>query len=211
MTAAAADQGSWRNTILAGLANYIDSGSIVSGSVALVLWKELYGLSDSFIGLIAAFSANAISAGVGAFIGGWLCDRFGRKRIYQYDMLFYAFGMLFLIFASAAWMIIAGFVLVGLAVGADIPASWSLIAEQAPDDRRGAHSGVAQVLWNLGPVVVLGAAYFLTPFGIDGVRWLFIHLAVLALALTFLRSRMKESQRWKESKVASKVSALESA
>ncbi|WP_068072380.1 MFS transporter [Novosphingobium lentum] len=190
----------WRNTVLAGLANYIDSGSIVSGSVALALWKDIYHLSDSFIGLIAAFSANAISAGIGAFFGGWLCDRLGRKTIYQYDMLFYAFGMLFLIFAHAAWMIVLGFLLVGLAVGADIPASWSLIAEQAPDTKRGAHSGVAQVLWYLGPVMVLGAAYFLKPFGIDGVRWLFIHLAVLALALTFLRSRMAESQRWAESR-----------
>ena len=189
----------WRNTILAGLANYIDAGSIVAGSVALALWKDIYGLSDSFIGLIGAFSANAISAGVGALIGGILCDKFGRKRIYQYDMIFYAFGMLFLVFASAAWMIVLGFVLVGLAVGADIPASWSLIAEQAPDKKRGAHSGVAQLLWYLGPVAVLTAAYFLAPFGITGVRWIFAHLAVLAIALTFLRARMQESQRWEES------------
>jgi MFS transporter, SP family, inositol transporter len=28
----------WKNTILAGLANYIDGGSIVAGSAALVLW-----------------------------------------------------------------------------------------------------------------------------------------------------------------------------
>lgn len=193
----------WRNTILAGLANYIDAGSIVAGSVALSLWKDLYHLSDNFIGLIGAFSANAISAGVGALIGGRLCDIFGRKKIYQYDMLFYAFGMLFLIFAAAPWMIVTGFLLVGLAVGADIPASWSLIAEQAPDDARGAHSGVAQILWYLGPVAVLIAGYFLTPFGIDGVRWLFIHLAVLALGLTFLRSRMKESERWEETKATS--------
>jgi inositol transporter-like SP family MFS transporter len=195
----------WRNTILAGLANYIDAGSIVSGSVALALWKDLYHLSDSFIGLIGAFSANAISAGVGALIGGRLCDLFGRKKIYQFDMLFYAFGMLFLIFAAAPWMIITGFLLVGLAVGADIPASWSLIAEQAPDHERGAHSGVAQILWYLGPVAVLVAGYFLKPFGIDGVRWLFIHLAVLALALTFLRSRMRESERWEETVAAAET------
>lgn len=194
---------SWRDTILAGLANYIDAGSIVAGSVALALWKDIYGLSDSFIGLIAAFSANAISAGVGALIGGMLCDRFGRKKVYQYDMLFYAFGMAWLVFASAPWMIVLGFVLVGLAVGADIPASWSLIAEQAPDKKRGAHSGVAQLLWYLGPVAVLVAAYFLKPFGLDGVRWLFIHLLVLALALTFLRSKMRESQRWEEAQAAS--------
>lgn len=196
----------WRNTILAGLANYIDAGSIVSGSVALALWKEQYHLTNDFIGLIGAFSANAISAGIGALIGGRLCDLFGRKKIYQYDMLFYAFGMLFLIFAAAPWMIITGFLLVGLAVGADIPASWSLIAEQAPDHERGAHSGVAQILWYLGPVVVLVAAYFLKPFGISGVRWLFIHLAVLAVALTFLRSRMKESRRWEETIADEKTS-----
>lgn len=193
---------SWRDTILAGLANYIDAGSIVAGSVALALWKDIYGLSDSFIGLIAAFSANAISAGVGALIGGVLCDKFGRKKIYQYDMLFYAFGMAWLVFASAPWMIVLGFVLVGLAVGADIPASWSLIAEQAPDKKRGAHSGVAQLLWYLGPVAVLVAAYFLKPFGLEGVRWLFIHLLVLALGLTFLRSKMRESQRWEEAQAA---------
>ncbi|MBO9622656.1 MAG: MFS transporter [Sphingomonas sp.] len=204
----AGQENNWRNTILAGLANYIDAGSIVAGSVALALWKHEYGLSDAFIGLIGAFSANAISAGIGALVGGILCDKFGRKKIYQYDMLFYAFGMMFLVFANAPWMIVLGFVLVGLAVGADIPASWSLIAEQAPDKKRGAHSGVAQLLWYLGPVAVLVAGYFLQPFGIAGVRWLFVHLAVLAIALTFLRSRMEESKRWEEAKAATAGQAL---
>ena len=189
-------QESWRNTILAGLANYIDAGSIVAGSAALALWKAQYGLSDTFIGLIAAFSANAISAGVGALIGGILCDKYGRKKIYQYDMLFYAFGMTWLVFASAPWMIVLGFVLVGLAVGADIPASWSLIAELAPADRRGKHSGVAQVLWYLGPVVVLLSFLILEPLGVVAARVVFAHLAVLAIVLTLLRSRMKESTRW---------------
>ncbi|WP_404338232.1 MFS transporter [Sphingomonas sp. MMS12-HWE2-04] len=186
----------WRDTLLAGLANYIDAGSIVAGSAALALWKADYGLSDRFIGLIAAFSANAISAGVGALVGGVLCDRFGRKRIYQFDMLFYAFGMLWLVFASAPWMIVLGFVLVGLAVGADIPASWSLIAEIAPDDRRGRHSGVAQVLWYSGPVVVLVAFLLLEPYGVLGARIVFAHLAVVALLLTLARARMRESERW---------------
>ena len=190
----------WRNTILAGLANYIDAGSIVAGSAALAMWKAQYGLSDTFLGLIAAFSANAISAGVGALFGGILCDKYGRKKIYQYDMLFYAFGMMWLVFASAPWMIVVGFVLVGLAVGADIPASWSLIAEMAPDKRRGKHSGVAQVLWYLGPVIVLLSFLVLEPFGILGAQIVFAHLALLAIALTLLRSRMKESERWEAAK-----------
>ena len=190
----------WKNTILAGLANYIDAGSIVAGSAALALWATAYGLSNSFIGLLGAFSANAISAGVGALVGGWLCDRFGRKKIYQYDMLFYAFGMMWLVFASAPWMIVTGFVLVGLAVGADIPASWSLIAENAPSGARGQHSGVAQVLWYLGPLVVLLLSLVVAPLGILGMRLVFAHLAITAIVLTLLRKRMQESSRWVEAK-----------
>ncbi len=190
------DRDDWKNTILAGLANYIDAGSIVAGSAALALWMQAYDLSPSFVGLIGAFGPNAISAGIGAFVGGRLCDLFGRKTIYQYDMLFYAFGMLWLIFAMNAWMVLIGFFLVGLAVGADIPASWSLIAETAPKGARGKHSGVAQVLWYLGPVVVLLMFLVLEPLGLLGARIVFAHLAILAVALTFLRSRMKESQRW---------------
>jgi len=198
MSGAAAGKEDWKNTILAGLANYIDAGSIVAGAAALSLWVEAYQMDTSLIGLLGAFGPNAIAAGIGALIGGRLCDLFGRKRIYQYDMLFYAFGMLWLVFAMNAWMIVVGFFLVGLAVGADIPASWSLIAETAPDARRGKHSGVAQVLWYLGPVVVLLMFLVLEPLGMMAARIVFGHLAVLAVALTFLRSRMKESRRWLE-------------
>lgn len=194
------EKDNWRATILAGLANYIDAGSIVAGTAALALWQELYGMSDNLVGMIAAFGPNAIGAGIGALIGGWLCDKLGRKRIYQWDMLVYAFGMSMLVFASAPWMIIVGFLIVGLAVGADIPASWSLIAEEAPDSRRGKHSGVAQVLWNLGPVVVLLLSLALTGLGVLGARIVFAHLVVIALGLMLLRSRMRESQRWEESK-----------
>ncbi|HLK71528.1 MAG TPA: MFS transporter [Steroidobacteraceae bacterium] len=198
----AAATSQWRNTILAGLANYIDAGSIVGGSAALASWAATYHLSTTFIGLIGAFSANAISAGVGALIGGRLCDRFGRKRIYQYDMLFYAFGMLWLVLATQPWMIVAGFILVGLAVGADIPASWSLIAELAPTGGRGLHSGVAQVLWYLGPTIVLLLSLALTPLGALGPRIVFAHLLVVALLLMLLRRRMRESPRWQQAREA---------
>jgi MFS transporter, SP family, inositol transporter len=196
---AGAQKDDWRNTILAGLANYIDAGSIVAGAAALALWQESYNLSNDFIGMIGAFGPNAIGAGVGAYIGGRLCDKLGRKKIYQWDMLVYAAGMAMLVFAFAPWMIVVGFLIVGLAVGADIPASWSLIAEQAPDGRRGKHSGVAQVLWYLGPVVVLLLSLALTSLGELGARIVFAHLMLIALGLTLLRARMKESERWEAS------------
>ncbi len=182
----------WRDTILAGLANYIDAGSIVAGGAALKLWETNFSLSKGLVGTIGAIGPNAIGAGIGALVGGWLCDRVGRKKIYQWDMLVYAFGMALLVFAAAPWMVVVGFGIVGLAVGADIPASWSLIAEQAPDNKRGKHSGVAQVLWYLGPVVVLLMGLVLPATVV------FAHLLVIALLLTFLRSKMQESRRWEE-------------
>jgi inositol transporter-like SP family MFS transporter len=109
-------RGAWKNTVLAGLANHIDAGSIVAGAAGLALWTELFGLSSSFVGLIGAFSSNAISAGVGTLIGGWHCDQFGRKRIHQWDLLVYAFGLLWIIFAGEAWMLVVGYVIAGLAV-----------------------------------------------------------------------------------------------
>jgi MFS transporter, SP family, inositol transporter len=98
------------------------------------------------------------------------------------------------------WMIIVGFLIVGLAVGADIPASWTIIAEMAPDGHRGKHSGVAQVLWYLGPTVVLLAGLALAPLGQLGARIIFAHLVVIAILLWAFRFGMKESSVWTTAK-----------
>ena len=172
----------------------------MAGAAALALWTAMFHLSTSFVGLIGAFSSNAISAGVGALIGGRLCDKLGRKKIYQWDMLIYAAGMLLLIFAVKPWMIVAGFLVVGLAVGADIPASWTIIAEMAPTGHRGKHSGVAQVLWYLGPAVVLLASLALSGQGVLGARIIFAHLLVIALLLWAFRLKMRESSVWTTAK-----------
>src|SRR3954465_5489372 len=182
-------------TILAGLASYIDAGSIVAGAAGLTLWAERFDLSSGMVGAIGAFSSNAISAGVGALGAGWLGDRHGRKRIYQWDLLLYAFGLLWIIFAASPWMLIGGYMLTGLAVGADVPASWTLISEQAPDGRRARHTGMAQVLWGLGPLVVLIMAFALSSTGLLGIRIVFAHLLVVSLVLFWLRRRIPESRR----------------
>jgi MFS transporter, SP family, inositol transporter len=200
------EPGPWKNTVLAGLANYIDAGSIVAGAAGLKLWTDLFGLSSDFVGLIGAFSSNAISAGVGALVGGWLCDQFGRKRIYQWDLLFYAFGLLWIVFAQEAWMLVVGYVIAGLAVGADVPASWTLITETAPERKRGRHAGFAQLLWMMGPVVVLLMAFALSDLDVLGIRIVFAHLLVVALVLWAMRRGMRESKVWSEAKdVASSI------
>ncbi|MBV8989491.1 MAG: MFS transporter, partial [Solirubrobacterales bacterium] len=176
-----------RTTLVSGIGGYIDAGSIVAGSVGLTYWTAKFGLTHSAVGLLGAISSNAISAGIGALVGGYLCDRFGRKRVFTKNLLFYMFGVLWLIFVSSGWMLFVGYVLVGLAVGSDVPASWTMMSEAARSERRGATGAIMQLLWNTGPVVVLLLGLALQPLGLLGVRLIFVHLFLLALVTYFGR------------------------
>ncbi|MHC5534580.1 MFS transporter [Priestia megaterium] len=198
MSSVAESRGKWKKTLGASMANYLDAGSIIAGSTGLVFWSEYLNLTNFQLGLLGAVSANAISAGVGALLGGWLCDKYGRKKIYSYDLIVYMIGILIIIFATSSPLLFIGYIIVGLAVGADIPASWTLIAEEAPAKERGKHSGVAQLLWYTGPVVVLTMSYFLAPYGLLGNRIVFAHLFVVAFFTWLLRRKMNESSAWKE-------------
>lgn len=186
----------WKLAFLASMADYIDAGSIVAISASLAVWRESFQFGGSTVGLITALGPNALAAGIGAFVGGRLGDVIGRKAIYQYDLLFYAFGMLWLVFAVNVPMLVIGSIITGLAVGVDIPTSWALIGEESPSRSRSKMLGLTNILWNLGPVVVLLLALAVAGLGMLGTRILFAHLIVLALVTWLLRRGMGESWRW---------------
>jgi inositol transporter-like SP family MFS transporter len=186
----------WKWTILAGMASYLDAGSIVALGVGLALWQEYLGLSNTLVGTLTAIGPNAIGAAIGAFLGGRLGDLLGRKRIYQYDLLVYAVGTLLIAFSLNVPMLFLGTVIVGIAVGADVPTSLALVGEFSPDKARGKLLGLTQVAWSLGPIVVFVLAFLLAPLGLLGIRIVVGHLIVVALITWALRRGMVESARW---------------
>src|ERR687890_170921 len=186
----------WYWTTLAAMASYIDAGSIVAVAAGLALWAEYLSLSTTTIGLLAAFGPNAMGAALGAVIGGRLGDLLGRKYIYQYDLLLYAFGTLWMVFAFNTPMLFIGTFLVGVAVGADVPTSLALVGELAPSKARGKLMGLTQVAWSLGPIITLVLALVLSPYGLLGIRIVFAHLFVVALVTWFLRQGLTESSTW---------------
>ena len=185
------------------MASYLDAGSIVAIAAGLALWAEFLNLSNTTIGLLAAFGPNAIGAAIGAVIGGRLGDLLGRKRIYQYDLLLYAFGTLWMVFAFNTPMLFIGTFLVGLAVGADVPTSLALVGELAPSKARGKLMGLTQVAWSLGPIVTLVLALVLAPYGLFGIRIIFAHLFVVAMVTWYLRQGLTESATWTAARASS--------
>jgi inositol transporter-like SP family MFS transporter len=186
----------WRWTLLAALGDYLDAGSIVAGAASLLLWIHLFHLSTSLVGIIGAFSSNGISTAVGAFLGGRLGDLYGRKYIYAWDLLVYSLGAFLVIIAFNAPIVLIGYIVMGLAVGADIPTSWSLIAEFAPRRSRGRMMGFTNIFWYVGPIVILLLSLAFAHLGILGARLVFASLLLVALVTWVLRRSLVESPRW---------------
>ncbi len=192
----------WKWSALAGMASYLDAGSIVALGVGMAAFQKEFGLSTDAIGLLGAIGPNALGCAIGALLGGWLGDKLGRKRIYQYDLIVYAVGILLMAFSVNKEMLFVGTFIVGLAVGADIPTSLALVGEFAPDKARGKLLGFTQIAWCLGPVIVLlmGAAF--STMGLLGIRIIFFHLFLVAFVTWAMRRGLTESPRWKEAKKA---------
>ena len=195
----------WKASALAGMASYLDAGSIVALGAGYTYFQKFLGLTDSALGILAAIGPNAIGCAVGAFIGGRLGDKLGRKRIYQIDLLVYALGILLIVFAINPAMLFTGTFIIGVAVGADVPTSLAFVGEAAPDKARGKLLGFTQVAWSFGPVVVLWLAMFLADLGILGIRIVFLQLFVVSIVTWYLRRSLAESARWKEASKTAKV------
>lgn len=192
----------WKATIAVAMSNYIEAGAIIALATSLTLWQEAFGFDNGMVGVVAALSANAFGSAIGALIGGPLCDRLGRKFIYTYDLIVFMVGALLVTFSPNLGVLLAGVILMGIAVGAGVPASWTYIAEEAPSEQRAAHVGTAQLAWSIGPAIGFLLAVLVGPLGLAGSRLIFAHLFVIAAITWWVRRGLPESTRWKAQRAA---------
>lgn len=154
---------SLKSTIAVSLTNYLDAGAIVAGASGLTLWQDYLGLTEGHLGLINAISANCLGAAIGAIIGGFLADKYGRKAIYTYNMLVYMLGVALIMFSFNFPMLLAGFLVTGISVGVGVPASWTYISENSEVGNRGRNIGISQMAWGIGPTIILILGTLLAP------------------------------------------------
>lgn len=198
----------WKATIAVSMANYIEAGSIIAAASSLTLWQAYLGIDSIGVGLLSAFSANALGAAIGALIGGPLTDKYGRSVIFNYDLLVYMVGVLLIAVSVNFPMLFIGTIITGVAVGAGVPVSWTYIAEESPEEKRAAHVGTSQLAWSIGPMVTFVLAVILAPLGLLGSRIIFLHLLIIALVAWYIRRGLPESKIWEEDQAKQKTGKI---
>lgn len=156
---------SLKSTIAVSLTNYLDAGAIVAGASGLTLWKNYLGLSEVHLGWLNFISANCLGAAVGAIIGGFLADKYGRKFIFTYNLLVYMTGVLLIMLSVNFPMLLTGFLITGISVGIGVPASWTYISESSEINNRGRNICISQMSWGIGPMCILLLGMFFAPGG----------------------------------------------
>ena len=213
---------SLKSTIAVSLNNYLDAGAIVAGASGITLWQNYLGLSEMHLGWLNAISANALGAAIGAIIGGFLADKFGRKFIFTYNLLVYMTGVLLVMLSVNYPMLLCGFLVTGISVGVGVPASWTYISESSEVHNRGRNICISQMSWGIGPMVILFLGMLFAPGGylfswVEGIahliggadltgdaqnvfssRIVFFSLFVIAFIAWTLQRQLEESHEWRK-------------
>ncbi|MEV0740065.1 MFS transporter [Streptomyces sp. NPDC050549] len=179
----------WKVAALSGMASYLDAALIVSIAVNLAIYRDSYDMGVWMAGAISAIVTGCIA--VGSLVGGRLADLFGRRRVYNLDILCYAVGAIVITLAPNDIVLFAGVLVAGLAAGADLPTSLAVVSDAAPPEGRARLVSFTQVMWVLGIVVVIFLGYLLSDTGLTGARFITGHLVVAALVTWQLRSRLE--------------------
>lgn len=98
----------WKGTLAVAMTNYIEAGSIIAAASSLTMWQAYLNLDSIKVGLLSALSANALGAALGALIGGYLTDRYGRKIVLNYDLMIYMLGALLIAVSVNYLMLLIG-------------------------------------------------------------------------------------------------------
>ena len=224
---------SLKSTIAVSLTNYLDAGAIVAGASGLTLWQKYLGLTEVHLGWLNFISANCLGAAIGAIIGGFLADKYGRKFIYTYNLLVYMAGVLLVMCSVNFPMLLVGFLVTGISVGIGVPASWTYISESSEVNNRGRNICISQMSWGFGPMIILLLGMFFAPGGylfswvenighaiggetlsgdalhVYSSRLVFFSLFVVAFIAWNLQRKLEESKEWTDSNQAAKAKGEE--
>ena len=144
-----------------------------------------------------AIVASSTFAGLflGSILQGELTDRYGRKVVYQANLLLYALATLAAAAAPNYWLLATARFIAGLGLGAEIPLAYAYAAEFSPRKSRGRVMAVLNLLGGNAPFP-LAILFTLLLHDTLGWRGIFIVIGICALIVFLFRVSLPESPRW---------------
>src|SRR3954467_8134693 len=139
---------------------------------------------------------------LGAFIFGWLGDRFGRRMPLMIDIVFYSIMELMTAFAPNFTVFLILRALFGIGMGGEWGLGASLAMESLPTKARGLFSGILQQGYATG--YLLAALVYWIVFPLFGWRGLFIAGALPALLAIYMRGHVPESPVWERERASNR-------
>lgn len=112
----------------------LEGFDIQSAGMAAPRLAPALGLTPDQIGLF--FSANSLGMLIGAYLGGWLSDRAGRKSVLIASVLVFGLGSIATGLSAELAMLSLARLVTGLGLGAALPALIAIVAEHNPDRAR---------------------------------------------------------------------------
>ncbi|WP_336978513.1 MFS transporter [Altererythrobacter fulvus] len=165
------------------------------------------GLTLTEAGSIA--SANYFSAAIGGWLGGWLCDRYGRARILQLTILWFSVFSFLSGFAQNYEQLLAIRILHGIGFGAEWAVGAVLLGEMIAPKHRGKALGAVQAGAPIGSgIAALLAGPVAAWFDPDtGWRVAFWVGLLPALLIFFIRRGSDDSEVYKRARERQKAAA----
>ena len=136
---------------------------------------------------------------LGALIFGLLADRFGRRIPLMVNVIYFSLIELLSGFAPSYKVFLILRALFGIGMGGEWGVGASLAMESAPPKWRGVLSGILQSGYSTGYLLAALAARFVLPT--LGWRWMFWLGALPALLALYIRTKVPESEAWKQHRV----------
>jgi len=178
---------------------------VISGAEQTI--QKLWGLSAGMHGF--AMGSAIYGTVLGALLGGWPADRFGRKKTLLTIGILYIASAVGCACSIGVWTFIAARFIGGIGIGVSTVVAPMYIAEIAPPGYRGRLGGMFQFNIVFGIVVAFVSNALLAGTGPGAWRWMLGVAAIPSLIYTLFCFGLPESPRWLIGRKGDRTAGLE--